>query len=131
MYLKAENDTVIKFPYSIGRLRKDNPNTSFPNRPNSDSLAGFGVFSVRLDKPPAFDETRQRITKNPEPELRAGAWVVGWTFHALSDDELAENFVNSISAAVGPIKRDVQARLDAFARTRDYIQKFCPCDVCV
>jgi hypothetical protein len=46
MYILAPNQTVEKFPYSIGDLRKDNPQTSFPKNPSVELLASYNVFPV-------------------------------------------------------------------------------------
>jgi hypothetical protein len=39
MYVFAPNQTVEIFPYSIGDLRRDNPNTSYPRNPSDAVLA--------------------------------------------------------------------------------------------
>ena len=44
MYVKANNGVAEIYPYSIGLLRKDNPNTSFPKNPSDELLAEWGVF---------------------------------------------------------------------------------------
>ena len=50
MYVKVTNGVVEKYPYSIGDLRKDNSNTSFPANPSNEIQAEWGVYPV-IDTP--------------------------------------------------------------------------------
>jgi hypothetical protein len=74
LYIKASNDTVEVYPYSIGRLRKDNPNTSFPKQPSLDDLASFNVFPV-TEVTPTIAEG-EKLVKNWTPTLVSGQWVL-------------------------------------------------------
>lgn len=86
MYVKANNETVEKFPYSIKELRQDNPSTSFPSRPSDSVLEVFGVFPVVvLDVPPTLPN--QVADQNAAPDYTDGVWVLGWTVRGMTQQE--------------------------------------------
>lgn len=88
MYVLAPNQTVETFPYSIGDLRRDNPNTSFPRNPSNDVLADWNVFPV-VDRPtPEYDLATQNCTQI-NPTLEDGEWVMTWQVSDASSDEIA------------------------------------------
>lgn len=89
MYVLAPNQTVETFPYSIGDLRRDNPNTSFPRGPSNECLASWNVFPV-VDRPkPSFDPATENC--NPvNPTYENGEWVVNWQVTPADADEIAQ-----------------------------------------
>jgi hypothetical protein len=46
MYAKITNGLVDQFPYSVARLKADNPETGFPNKMTVEDLAREGVYPV-------------------------------------------------------------------------------------
>ena len=87
MYVKTSNQQVETFPYSIGLLRKDNPNTSFPKNPSDEMLAEWDVYPVTLaEMPPCTHE--QVAQQNSEPTLQNGSWVLEWTIRNKTQKEL-------------------------------------------
>jgi len=46
MYIKALNDAIDVFPYSVVALKKDNPLTSFPQKITNETLAEWDVYYV-------------------------------------------------------------------------------------
>ena len=48
MYVKTTNGNVDTYPYNVGQLRRDNPNTSFPKRIPDEMLAEWGVYPVTV-----------------------------------------------------------------------------------
>jgi hypothetical protein len=46
MYAKITNGLVEQFPYSVAKLKRDNPNTSYPKNMNAGQLASVGVYPV-------------------------------------------------------------------------------------
>ena len=88
MFVLAPNQTVETFPYSIGDLRRDNPNTSFPRNPSEASLADWNVFPV-VDRPePTYDAATQNCVQI-DPTLENGEWVMTWQVSDASSDEIA------------------------------------------
>jgi len=71
MYVLAPNQTVEIYPYSIGDLRRDNPNTSYPRNPSDATLADWNVFPV-TDKPtPDYNPATQNCNQvNPITTLQ-------------------------------------------------------------
>ena len=85
-YIHAENSIVIEYPYSIEKMRSDNPQTSFPLEMSAEELAEWGVFAVEEQDPPAFSEQTESIELQP-PSLVDGVWVQGWVVVAASAEE--------------------------------------------
>jgi hypothetical protein len=89
MFIKANNGVIEKFPYSIGDLRKENSNISFPRILGSNILATFNVFPVTEQDKPETDRFSYAI-KRHLPELVDGKWVVLWDVVQKTAEELAE-----------------------------------------
>lgn len=53
MYIRITNGQPET--YSIGQLRRDNPQTSFPKHPSDEILAEYGVYSVKELPPPDYN----------------------------------------------------------------------------
>ncbi len=88
MYILAPNQTAKTFPYSIGDLRRDNPNVSFPAVPSEELLARWNVFPVIDDPTPDYDPATQNCNQKP-PSLRNGKWVREWEVVDATDEEIA------------------------------------------
>ena len=116
MYVLAPNQTVEKLDYSIGQLRKDNPQVSFPKYPSIEVLADFNVFPV-TEVDAAYNPETQLATQNGcEYNASLSRWETSWTVRDLTAQELLAKAVE----VQNQIVTQVQARLDAFARTRNY-----------
>ena len=86
MYAKITNGVVEKYPYSIGELRKDNKNVSFPAKPSNETLAEWGVYPVVSTAEPSYDIATQRVVWGT-PALVNGQWTHTWQTIALSAEE--------------------------------------------
>jgi hypothetical protein len=89
MYVLAPNQTAEIFPYSIGALRRDNPNTSFPRNPSDAVLADWNVFPVVEQSPPEYNPANQNLNQL-NPTLVHGQWLQTWQVTAASAEEIAE-----------------------------------------
>jgi hypothetical protein len=89
MYVLAPNQTAEIFPYSIGDLRRDNPNTSFPRNPSDTVLADWNMFPVVEQSPPEYNPANQNLNQL-NPTLTAGEWLQTWEVTAASAQEIAE-----------------------------------------
>lgn len=89
MYVLAPNQTVKSFPYSIGNLRRDNPNTSFPASPSPATLAEWNVFPVVDQAPPSYNPANQNLNQ-VDPTLTKGKWEQTWDVTAASAAEITE-----------------------------------------
>lgn len=90
MYVKATNGTVDQFPYTIGQLRRDNPNVGFPKRINEDALALYNTYPVTVEDQPDFNALTQNIEQNSNPTLENGEWTIGWTVTDKTADEIQD-----------------------------------------
>jgi|SRR5210317_1071417 hypothetical protein len=90
-YVKVTNGAVDQYPYTIGQLRRDNPNTSFPKVIDEATLNSFGVYSVVLASDPSFTEGTQRIQRASTPTLVDNAWTITKSIVDLTDDEITAN----------------------------------------
>jgi hypothetical protein len=86
MYVKVTNGAVETYPYSIGQLRKDNPNVSFPKNPSDQTLAEWGVYPVVSTAEPSYNAATQRLVWGT-PVLTNGQWTHTWQTVALSTEE--------------------------------------------
>ena len=106
MYVLAPNQTVETYPYSIGLLRRDNPNTSFPANPSDATLADWNVFPV-IDKPaPTFDPATQDCNQ-VNPTLKSGKWTMIWAVTAQTPEEI----VVKTTAKAADVRADRDYRL--------------------
>ena len=78
MHVKITNGNVDTYPYSVGQLRRDNPNTSFPKQIPSEMLESYGVYTVVYTDMPSIDERTQKTEQEATPTLVNGSWTVGW-----------------------------------------------------
>ena len=89
MYVKVNNDQPISFPYSLGRLKKDNPSTSFPADITSELLASFNVYPVTATSAPDFDSKTHRVRQSVESI--DGAWTQVWHLQELPEQQASDN----------------------------------------
>jgi len=88
MHALIVDGAVAKYPYTIGMLRKDNPNTSFPKRPSDEVLAEWGMQPVSRTERPDVDHTKN-VTEGT-PVLQNGYWRQVWSVADASAAEIAE-----------------------------------------
>jgi hypothetical protein len=84
-YIKITNGT--QEPYSIGNLRRDNPNTSFSKAVNAETLASYGVHTVVVADTPTYDKDSQVISRNVVATNIGGQWTYE---HTVRDKTAAE-----------------------------------------
>ena len=102
LLIKATNDTVQQYPYSVGLLRKENPNTSFPKQVSAADMASFNVYPVTEVTPTVSDT--QKLVKVWTPTLVGGEWVLAHEAVDLTSDDIAE--ATAVLAAAAREKRD-------------------------
>jgi len=84
MYIKLKDGMPER--YSISKLRKDNPNTSFPKEVPDAALAGWGVYAyTRKARPDYIPETQS--CSEGDFEQVDGEWFLGWV---VTDKPIAE-----------------------------------------
>ena len=100
LLVKTSNGQVEQFPYTLGDLRRDNPQTSFPKKIGDAILASYGIYHVMPDAQPEHDPLVQIVVRDAEPHretrikqaddlepadvavgdsYETGRWVIGYT----------------------------------------------------
>jgi hypothetical protein len=87
MQVLIKNGVVESYPYSIGNLRKDNPNVSFPKNPSPELMAQWGVYPVQSVGAPGTDHTQN--LKEGQP-VNDGGWKQTWIVTQATEGEIAE-----------------------------------------
>jgi hypothetical protein len=88
MYIKLTNGKPEK--YSIGQLRRDNPNTSFPKNPSNDLLAQWGIYPLAKTEAPQNNEMTQNCTEVDPVEID-GVWTQQWLVENKPQEEASAN----------------------------------------
>ena len=102
LLLKANGSTVEQYPYSLGMLRKENPNTSFPKQPSVSDMELFNVYPVTETFPTVGDG--QHLVKVWTPTLSGDDWILDHQAVDLTDEEIAE--ATAVLAANAREQRD-------------------------
>jgi len=90
MFVKVVDGVVDVFPYGTDVLRRDNPQTSFPDVLSNETLADWGVFPVTpMEIPDGFDNVNQNATA-VNPELIDGVWYQKWLIEPASSEEVVQ-----------------------------------------
>ena len=87
MHIKLTNSTPEN--YSIGQLRRDNPQVSFPKNIPDDTLAEYYVYPLTPADQPTYDSSTHRIEEGT-PVLVDGVWTQVWNVIALTAEEIAQ-----------------------------------------
>ena len=85
-HLKLTNGTPEN--YTIGQLRRDNPNTSFPKNIPTDILESFGVYFYTQEPQPVFNEKTQKIEDGGF--VKGETWTKTWNIVEKTPEEVAE-----------------------------------------
>ena len=98
MFVKATNGAIVQYPYSVGALRRDNPNTSFPRTISDEVLAEYGVYEVKTLPAPDHDPETHFVEYAPVPTFVGGAWVYAPSVRPLSAEQVAERTASRASS---------------------------------
>lgn len=89
MFVKLTNGQPSKYPYTLGELRRDNPQTSFPRTIPPEVLAAYDVYPVQVVTAPDVDSKTHRVVQSVEQA--ATGWSQVWTVQELAPDRAAAN----------------------------------------
>ena len=117
LLLKANGSTVEQYPYSVGLLRKENPNTSFPKQVSAEDMASFNVYPVTEVTPTVSDT--QKLVKVWTPTLVGGDWVLAHEAVDLTSEDIAE--ATAVLAANAREKRDALLAATDFYALSDVV----------
>jgi hypothetical protein len=88
MYVKITNGAVDQYPYTVGNLRRDNPNTSFPKNVPEATMAAYGMYPVGYQAAPDYNPLTQRLETSYQPSLVDGAWTLTKTVVDLTAEQI-------------------------------------------
>jgi hypothetical protein len=97
MHILAPNGTAETYPYSIGQLRKDNPQVSFPKNPTDELLASYDVFPVTATERPTYDPITQNLTEGT-PAIVGGVWTQVWTVTEATPEEVSQRKADQLAS---------------------------------
>ena len=67
MFVKVTNGEIDTYPYSVGKLRRDNPRVSFPRKISDEMLASYGVHDVKWLPSPEHNTETHFVEYSPVP----------------------------------------------------------------
>lgn len=114
MYALIQNGAVSKYPYSVADLKRENPNTSFPQSLTNSDLEAFGVFVVYNTTMPQV--TALQVAEEKTPVFNNNRWEQQWSVRNKTSEELD----SYKQALIAEVTARTQQRLDSFAQTRGY-----------
>jgi hypothetical protein len=91
MHIKLTNGTSET--YTIGQLRRDNPQISFPKNIPNELLANYGVYPVKVLPMPDYDEKTHYLKQSDYYQVE-GNWQVHYYPVELSESQAIENIRN-------------------------------------
>ena len=84
MYLRIINNE-INYPYSLQKLREDNPRTSFPSEMTESLMNEYNIYEVRITPKP--NDHTKNISEGT-PILVEGVYYQNWQQTDASDVEI-------------------------------------------
>jgi hypothetical protein len=78
-----------QFPYTLGNLRRDNSQTSFPKKIPDELLAEYDVYPVQQNAAPDVDSKTHNVRQSVE--LVDGVWTQVWSVVQIDEQAAADN----------------------------------------
>lgn len=78
-----------QYPYTLGELRRDNPQTSFPRVISNWLLAEYDVYPVQPNDAPDCDSKTHNVKQSVE--LIDGVWTQVWSVVQIGQQAAAAN----------------------------------------
>ena len=85
MHIKLTNGVPAK--YTLGQLRRDNKNTSFPKQMSDELLAEYDVYPYTVSDMPDYDRITQTCVEGNFEQDAQGNWSLQWAIENLPQDE--------------------------------------------
>lgn len=102
-YIKINTDQTTIYPYDSYQIRKDFPNTSFPEQLELIDLSPYGVFPVTRVPKPTYNSTTHVLSEGT-PTLVNSVWTQNWVLTALSTEDAAAELTKARKARWREIK---------------------------
>lgn len=109
-FVKVENGSVVKFPYTFKDLRADYPNVSFPKDVNValSAAADRGIYPVTPTPVPAFDPAVETVERGTPVEVN-GEWQMVYNIVPLTQAQIDQNAADAAEAEdTAALKADAQ-----------------------
>ena len=104
MHLKLTNGTPAK--YTLGQLRRDNPQTSFPKLIPDDLLASYDVYPYTRPTPAEYDNLAWRLIDDAFVQGAEGHWSLPYKLEALPLEDA---------------QRNIRSRRDSLLKETDWV----------
>ena len=104
MHLKLTNGNPAK--YTLGQLRRDNPNTSFPKQIPDELLASYEVYPYTRPSAPEYDRLSSRVIDGNFEQDAVGNWSLP---HVVEQQPLEQ------------AGRNIRSRRDGLLQETDWI----------
>jgi len=88
MFIKLTNG--VPETYTIGQLRKDNPNVSFPKDIPLETLASYNVYPLTVADRPIYNNLIETTVLNTPTEVN-GAWIQSYSVVQKSQEDAERN----------------------------------------
>jgi hypothetical protein len=85
------SDILVRYPYTLADLKRDNLSTSFPQVISDEIAADFNCFPVTPTDPPAYDYT---VNLERTAVLQSTEWVEQWISTPATPEEIQERTDN-------------------------------------
>ena len=114
MYVKITNGAIDTYPYNVGQLRRDNPNTSFPKQIPDEMLESYGVMPVTVASMPTINDRTQKVEQANAPSLTSGDWTIWWSISTKTADEISD-YDNNAAASNRSKRNSLLSATDFYA----------------
>lgn len=111
MFVKVNNGQAETYPYTIGKLRQDHPNTSFPKRLSDELLAEYDLYRVDSAPQPEYDDKTERLAQDSMPALIDGKWIIAWTVYPKEQEQI-DRETEAAAEAIRARRNDLLAKCD-------------------
>jgi len=88
MFIKLTNG--VPETYTIGQLRKDNPNVSFPKDIPLETLASYSVYPLTVADRPSYNRLTEDAVLNIPTEVN-GAWIQSYSVVQKAQEDAEKN----------------------------------------
>ena len=86
--VKEKSKGVLdEYPYSITKLKQDNPDTSFPSEITDELLQSYNVYPVSVEARPEVSDDK-KLEIDEAPTYKDGSWSIGWAVKSKSEEEV-------------------------------------------
>ena len=96
MHLKLTNGTPAK--YTLGQLRRDNPQTSFPKLIPDEMLASYDVYPYTRPIAPEYDNLSSMVVDGSFEQDTVGNWSLPYAVEQQPQDQADPSRMGTVSA---------------------------------